>query len=101
MDTLEQPKVTFKRVFKFRYKDFALLFGMTQAAVRKAAQRGLFDPSDLNSIVKLYNKKQETSDSKVKESLSLAVDGMKRAAADLQKLSEEIAEKNRTVRIES
>ena len=37
--------------FSFTFEDYARLSGLSSAAVRKHAQRGRFDPSDLVSVL--------------------------------------------------
>jgi len=96
MDTPEAEKVTFKRVFKFRYADYAVLFGMSQSAVRKAAQRGQFNPSDLASVAGFYNKRHGIDGSKIKMALYTSVDGIRKTILDLQKLEAAVSEQNRT-----
>ena len=60
-DALKTRKIPkgYKRVFKFRYVDFAELLGMTPIAVRKAVLRKKLDPSSLRSVFEFYAQRLE------------------------------------------
>jgi len=51
--TNEEGKIVprYKRRWSYGYGELAALFGMSRGAVRKAAQRGRFDPSSLRSVM--------------------------------------------------
>jgi hypothetical protein len=43
----ERPRA---HLWAYGYADLALLFGMTEGAVRQAVRRGAFDPGNLESV---------------------------------------------------
>jgi len=45
------------RTFSYTYADLASLLGVTEAAVRQAAYRKSFDPSNLQSVIAYYLKR--------------------------------------------
>lgn len=45
------------RLWAYGYADLALLFGMSENAVRQAVKRGAFDPASLESVVDFSNKR--------------------------------------------
>jgi hypothetical protein len=45
------PRKGRPRLWGYSYPDLARLFGMREPAVRQAARRGAFDPSDMESVV--------------------------------------------------
>jgi hypothetical protein len=52
------------KVWAWGYADFAVLFGMSEAAVRQRVKRGAFDPSDLESVFEFWQRRRERSLSK-------------------------------------
>jgi hypothetical protein len=55
------PKVGRPRLWAFGYPDLAALFGMSDGGVRMAVARKQLDPTDLASIVKFYNERNNKS----------------------------------------
>lgn len=49
--TLRNHRERGPKAFQFCYRDYAELFDMSEGAVRKAASRGCFDPSNLASVI--------------------------------------------------
>jgi hypothetical protein len=48
------PRLGPTRLWAYGYADLARLFCMSRAAVRKAVQRGSFDPASLPEIIDFY-----------------------------------------------
>ena len=46
------------REYIYTYRDLAKLFGISVNAIRQAVYRGCFDPRDMASIIRYYNKRR-------------------------------------------
>ena len=51
METYEQNKGKKPTKFKYTYQDIADLKGLTYKTVRKYAQRGIYNPHSLKSVI--------------------------------------------------